>query len=205
MTEVLDSVRSEAGRSDSVQPSALLDFPRKPHPPVPNVEDVNLDMLEDALVEAFPGLDLEELITHRFADGVYAREMLIPAGVMVVSMTHKTECVSTCSKGAIWVWTAGTGEGFRLIEAPFTAVTPPGTRRVGIAEVDTIWSTYHATRLTDVEEIESEIFDERSLDRREVLRRRSEELRDQREIVSRAVHAMAEGEMTKCLVQSPQR
>lgn len=205
MTEVLESVRSEAGRSDSVQPSALLDFPQKPHPPVPRVEDVNLDALEDALVEAFPGLDLDELITHRFADGVYAREMLIPAGVMVVSMTHKVECISTCSSGAIWVWTAGTGEGFRLIEAPFTAVTPPGTRRVGVAETDTIWTTYHATDSEDLEEIESELYDERSLDRREILRRRSQELRDQREIVARAVHAMAEGGMRKCLLQSSQR
>lgn len=195
MREVLDSGRQGAERARLVEPLAF------PHPPKPNVEDVNLDHLEDALTEAFPGLDLEEVITHRFAGGVYAREMLIPAGVMVVSMVHKAECVSTCSSGAIWVWTAGSDEGFQLIEAPFTAITPPGTRRVGIAERDTVWTTYHATQSTNLDEIEAELYDARSLERREVLRRRSEELRGQRQIVHRAVEAMTNGGLTKCLVE----
>lgn len=169
--------------------------------PLDTIEHENIDRLEDAIVEAFPGLDLDEFITHRFGGGIYAREMFIPAGTIVVSMIHKEECVSTCSSGAIWVWAAGMGEGFKLVEAPFTAVTPPGTRRVGIADRDTVWTTYHPTESTDVEEIERELYDARSLERREELERRSRELREARGLVPEMVKAMSTGDITKCLVQ----
>lgn len=160
-----------------------------------------LDRFEDALIEAYPGLDIEELVTHRFAGGVYVREMFIPAGTCVVSMVHKGECISTCSSGAIWVWTAGTGEGFKLVEAPFTAETAPGTRRVGIAERDTVWTTYHATDSTEVEEVEKEMYEEGSLVRRKELSDRVKKLNELRAGIPRAIKAMSRGDLTKCLEQ----
>ena len=185
-------------KPDSVEPvrENLVSFPT-----AELAETENLDRLEEALVEAFPGLDLDELITHRFSNGVYAREMVIPAGVITVSMVHKVECISTCSAGRIWVWTAGTGEGFNLIEAPYTAVTPPGTRRVGIAEADTVWTTFHATDSEDVDEIEKTLYDARSLERREALGKRTKELAEARRVVPAMIQAMHDGEMDRWLEQ----
>lgn len=195
--------RTAHNQSNSCQSSGVESADAKVVPftgsAIDTIEHENLDRLEDAIVAAFPGLDLDELITHRFGGGIYAREMFIPAGTIVVSMIHKEECVSTCSSGSIWVWTAGTGEGFKLVEAPFTSVTPSGTRRAGIAEQDTVWTTYHPTDSTDVEEIEKELYDARSLERREELSCRSKELRGARNLVPEMVRAMSRGEMNKCL------
>ena len=47
-----------------------------------------LDELEVALAQ-LPRVELP--VTHRFTKGMYIREIQIPAGTMLTSMTHKTE------------------------------------------------------------------------------------------------------------------
>jgi hypothetical protein len=39
------------------------------------------------------------------------------------------------------------------VEAPYFGITEPGTRRVLVMLEDTVWTTFHATELTDPEEI----------------------------------------------------
>ena len=41
-----------------------------------------------------------------------------------------------------------------------TIISQPGTKRVGYAHVDSIWTNYHATKETDVEKIEAELVTE---------------------------------------------
>lgn len=90
-------------------------------------------------------------IIHRFTPGMYIREILIPAGTLLTSMEHRTAHPFVISQGRILV--SSENEGSVVYEAPHTGITLPGTRRALYAETDTVWTTFHATELTDVEEI----------------------------------------------------
>jgi len=104
------------------------------------------------------GLDqcMEIPVTHRFAPGLYAREMVMPKFSIAVSKIHRTEHFYVVSSGKLAVFD---GESWTVIVAPFTGTTKPGTRRVGIALEDTVWTTFHPTELTDVLAIEEEIIE----------------------------------------------
>jgi len=92
---------------------------------------------------------------HHFADGLYAREITIPAGTLLTGKIHRTQHLNVISRGRISVWTAG--DEVREIVAPFTFVAHPGTRRVGFAHEETVWTTIHATRETDLDRLEAEL------------------------------------------------
>ena len=94
---------------------------------------------------------------HLFAPGLYAREIFMPAGMVVTTKIHLTEHFFIVSKGAARVFHEG--EGWVRIEAPYFGRTECGTRRVLLIEEDMIWTTFHATDMTDVAEIEMEIFE----------------------------------------------
>ena len=110
------------------------------------------DRFEAALAKCPPGV---EILNHYFATGIYARELTIPAGYILTGKIHKTEHINVVSMGDITVWSEE--HGVRRIRAPYTFVAKPGTRRVGFAHADTIWTTFHATTNTDLEEIEEEL------------------------------------------------
>ena len=82
---------------------------------------------------------------------MYIREIFIPAGTLLTSMEHRTAHPFVISKGRILV--SSENEGSVVYEAPHTGITLPGTRRALYAETDTVWTTFHATELTDVEAI----------------------------------------------------
>lgn len=95
---------------------------------------------------------------HHFADGLYAREILIPAGTILTGKVHSTEHLNIVSKGRIAVWTE---DGMKIIAAPCTIVSRPGTKRVGFALEDTVWTTIHANpqNLTDLAALELALID----------------------------------------------
>jgi quercetin dioxygenase-like cupin family protein len=97
-------------------------------------------------------------VRHHFANagtkrGVYAREVTIPAGTMATGKIHKFEQISILSKGDISV---STEDGIVRVQAPFTIVSPAGTKRIVYAHTDCVWTTIHATELTDLEAIEDQ-------------------------------------------------
>ena len=98
-------------------------------------------------------------VTHRFTPGLYIREIFIPAGTLLTSAIHLTEHPFVISKGRIWV--SSETEGSVLYEAPHTGITQPHTRRALFAETDTIWTTFHVTEETNVEQIAARILDHR--------------------------------------------
>lgn len=89
--------------------------------------------------------------SHYFAQGLYAREIFIPAGTVLTGKVHKAEHLNIVSQGDITVWTE---HGMKRVQAPFTMVSKPGTKRVGFAHSDTIWTTIHACEEKDIEKIE---------------------------------------------------
>lgn len=99
-------------------------------------------------------LKLPQLViqpVHRFSPGVYSREITIPAGVTCTGEIHKYAQLNILSKGTMQVLTEN---GIELVSAPFTVVSPPGTKRVAHTLTECVWTTILATDLTDVKQIE---------------------------------------------------
>lgn len=99
-----------------------------------------------------------------FTPGMYIRNVLIPRNTFLTTEIHKTEHPFALMSGSVSVYNVDTDEVER-IEAPYIGITTPGTRRVAYAHEDSIWVTFHATDLTDVEEIAKNIL----VDRPEVI------------------------------------
>lgn len=107
-------------------------------------------------VFAIEGLMLEhpqvelEVINH-FSKDVYARELHIPAGIILTGEIHKFENLNILSKGRMQVLTEN---GVEEVEAPFTIVSPAGTKRIAYTLTECVWTTIHGTNLTSVNDIE---------------------------------------------------
>lgn len=99
---------------------------------------------------------IELAVEHHFSDGLYARELFIPAGVCLVGALHKTRHMYMVMKGKCKV---SSQFGEQEIEAPFIGETIPGTKRIIYAETDCVWVGFHPTDLTDPEEIGKQILE----------------------------------------------
>lgn len=93
-------------------------------------------------------------LKHYHAKGIYAREIFVPAGGIVVGKIQKYTHINTISKGRVIVITE---TGRMDISAPFTFVSEAGAKRCCVVLEDTIWTTYHATEKELLEEIEDEL------------------------------------------------
>ena len=94
-------------------------------------------------------------LKHHFTDnGLYAREMIIPAGVIVTGKIKKHEHISVLSAGLV---TEVTEAGLQNIRAPYTMVSLPGTKRIVWAHETTVWTTIHAVDTTDLARVEEEL------------------------------------------------
>lgn len=115
----------------------------------------DIDELEARMVKELAPIDIQPV--HHFAAGVYAREITIPAGTLLTGKIHRTQHLNVISKGCIDVWSEG--EPVRRITAPHMFVAEAGTRRVGYALEDTVWTTIHATQERDLEKLEAELIE----------------------------------------------
>ena len=112
--------------------------------------------LEAALSEEINSGRMNEAelpLKHIFTDGVYAREMFLPAGTIVLGKIHRHEHLNFISKGSVSVLTK---EGLKHLDGPCTMVSPKGVKRAVLVHTDTIWTTIHAnpSNETDLEKIE---------------------------------------------------
>lgn len=89
---------------------------------------------------------VEMPLRHSFIPGGYARELTIPAGVLLVGHIHKDPCFNFVTKGHITVLTE---EGIREIVAPASFPSSAGVKRVGYTHEETVWTTVHVTDETD--------------------------------------------------------
>lgn len=108
-------------------------------------------------------LDLEHIMKQQpqialphvglFCNGVYAREITIPQGTVLVGEIHLHDQINVVSKGVIRV---ATEEGVRTVSAPCMFVSPAGTKRAGFALEDTVWTVFHATNHTDEDKVKAD-------------------------------------------------
>ena len=129
--------------------SALL---KSPETNAANCDSIN--RLEEALARC-PQQPIPTM--HTFTPGLYCRTVFMAKGSIFTSKIHKTEHPFVVSQGSCTVFDA---EGNRVkITAPHLGVTKPGTRRALYIDEDCIWTTFHATPLTDVGQIEEQIIE----------------------------------------------
>ena len=102
-------------------------------------------------VRKLPPVDLP--VRHYFSPGCYARELFIPAGTVLTGKIHKYQQLNILSQGEISVLTE---DGVKRVKAPFTVVSPAGTKRIAYAHTDCTWTTILATDETDPDVIEDE-------------------------------------------------
>lgn len=93
-------------------------------------------------------------LTHRFARGMYARELFIPAGTIMVSHLHKFLRHCIISKGDV---TFTTEYETRRVRAPYADVFLPGSKVALFTHTDTVWTAIIRTDSTSVKDIEAEI------------------------------------------------
>lgn len=120
-----------------------------------------IDKLEQALLRIiangatdFKAIEDDGFLVHRFIEGVYARELLIPAGVAVIGKLHKYERICIISGGDC---TFVTEFGTRRVKAPFSEVFPPGTKTAVYAHTDVTWTAIHGVHERDLDALESKL------------------------------------------------
>lgn len=95
-------------------------------------------------------------ITHNFSQGVYVREITMPADSLIVGHEHKTKHLNIISKGHCRLLDIDTGEIIE-IQAPYIFESEAGVRKVLYIEEECVWSTVHVTNTTDLDELEAEL------------------------------------------------
>ena len=90
-------------------------------------------------------------IVNHFSKDVYAREMRLAKGTLIIGEIHKFENLNILSQGTVAVISQ---DGVKVIEAPYTFVGTPGAKRVIYAHENAVWTTVHGTSLRDLSAIE---------------------------------------------------
>jgi hypothetical protein len=95
-------------------------------------------------------------LTHTFSDGIYVRQIEIPAGMLIVGKIHKHEHPNFLLKGEVVVVTEF---GQEHLEAPCSMISSGGTKRALYAITDLVWTTVHLnpTNTRDLKELEDDI------------------------------------------------
>ncbi len=133
--------------------NALTENPFKLSPGM-TVHEVRAVVAEIERVCMSLGEKMDLPIEHHFSKGVYAREMKLPAGALIVGKIHKHQNLNILSEGEVSVISAD--GSFYRVTAPFTLVASPGAKRVIYAHTPVTWTTIHGTDEKDLEKIEDE-------------------------------------------------
>ena len=112
--------------------------------------------LEAALKGVFgEGLSEKDFpLKETFTDGVYIREMYIPADSVIVGKIHRHAHLNYILFGTVTVLTK---DGLETLTGPCSMISTAGTKRALYSHTDTIWTTVHAnpTEERDPEKLEA--------------------------------------------------
>jgi len=96
-------------------------------------------------------------VKETFAGGCYIREIFNPAGELIITKIHKKEHPFFLLKGRMSILTE---EGVQHLQAPYSGITKPGTKRIIYTHTDCIFTTIHSVDSIDKKEIMKEIVTE---------------------------------------------
>lgn len=112
--------------------------------------------LESAM-RSMPQVELRT--NHYFAEGMYVREMFLPAGTVLVGKVHKREHIFMLTHGSLRVTV---DDGVKDLIAPVVLIGKPGTKRAGVALEDCVCVNVHRTDKKNLAKIERELIEEES-------------------------------------------
>ena len=126
-------------------------------PPGPREKIMHFEELLRQHPEAGFGDQEDCPLTHTFAEGMYVREIFIPAGKVIVGKIHKHSHPNFLLKGKVSVYTEF--GGIEHLEAPQSIISKAGTKRVVVTHEDTVWVTVHLNpnEHRDLNKIEDEV------------------------------------------------
>jgi len=131
--------------------------------PIPEQKPTNLGYIKllhalEKKMKTLPGVELGDCfpLKHSFAEGVYIRELIIPKGMFCIGQLHQHSYVNCFIVGDMTILTE---EGLKRIKAPYTVVSPAGTKRFGYAHSEVVWVTVHPnpTNSMDIDFLEKQI------------------------------------------------
>jgi quercetin dioxygenase-like cupin family protein len=91
---------------------------------------------------------------HFLVDGMYARQIMIPAGTAFVGRRHKKFHYFLVLRGGAWV--TGEDDKPHNLQPGMLLMCAPGSQRVGVTYADTIFVTVHRTDETMLKNIEDD-------------------------------------------------
>jgi hypothetical protein len=91
-------------------------------------------------------------INEKYGCGLYARELFIPKGSLLIGKIHKQHHLNIVLKGKVSVVTE---TGKQYFEAPCIFATPPGGQKACYAEEDTVWINIHLTEHLGEDKLEA--------------------------------------------------
>lgn len=91
-------------------------------------------------------------VTHRFAPGVYLREISMQADSIVIGRVHKTRHFNVLLSGACLI--AHADGSVQELRAPMTFVSEAGVQKVLYILEDMQWQTIHPTEETDLTKLD---------------------------------------------------
>lgn len=99
-------------------------------------------------------------LEHSFAEGLYVREIRVPACNLVVTKTFKQTHATFLMSGEVSILSE---EGVKDISAPCHFITNAGVKRVILCRTDVVWVTVHGNKDNekDIDKIESFVIDEK--------------------------------------------
>ena len=116
--------------------------------PVPREKVMQLEQAAKELPEQY---DIEDITSHHFADGVYLRELFMPAGTVVVGKIHRTRHLTIIASGTVRITT---DNGIEEITGPAVFVSDIGAKKAIYAITDSTLMNPHPTEETDLVKIE---------------------------------------------------
>ena len=113
----------------------------------------------EGCIKSAPQVEIK--VEHYFAEGLYMRKIFIPAGLAWTGRVHKQDDLQIIFYGELAILTE---DGFKRFTGPDQFTSKKGVKPFAVSYQDTLWATVHHTHLTDLDEIEKELFeDEESL------------------------------------------
>jgi hypothetical protein len=111
-----------------------------------------IEIMEWVILNTMVNIVDELPIRNEIHGGMYARQMSIPAGVVLTGKIHLADHICILSQGDLSVMT---DDGIKRIQAPFMFNARAGLKKIGYAHTDCTFTTVHATELTDLDAIEA--------------------------------------------------
>jgi len=114
-----------------------------------------IEIIEWIMLKTMPNIVKDLPVNHFVHGGMYCRSLTIFKNVILTGKIHLTDHICSLDKGEISVMM---DNGIKRISAPCTFKASGGTKKIGYAHTECIFTTYHATELTDIQEIENTLF-----------------------------------------------